>query len=92
MRGGGLRIFAVTRGTDVLRKTFTVPLSHPVGCHMQFAKQQQHRVERSRMEVTMNYSYWRPERLVLADAAERQAPRTTVTWDRVVSVLTSAER
>jgi transcriptional regulator of nitric oxide reductase len=84
MRGGGLRIFAVTRGTDVL--------SHPVGCHMQFAKQQQHRVERSRMEVTMNYSYWRPERLVLADAAERQAPRTTVTWDRVVSVLTSAER
>jgi hypothetical protein len=43
------------------------------------------------MEIVMNYSYWRPERLVFTDAAERRAPRTTVAWDRVVSVLTSAD-
>jgi hypothetical protein len=59
-----------------------MPVSHSVGC--QVAQQQQHRVERSRMEIVMNYSYWRPERLVFTDAAERRAPRTTVAWDRVV--------
>jgi hypothetical protein len=89
IRGGGLRFFAVTRGTDVLRKTTKMPVSHSVG--YQVAQQQQHRVERSRMEIVMNYSYWRPERLVFTDAAERRAPRTTVAWDRVVSVLTSAD-
>src|SRR5437763_15539024 len=42
------------------------------------------------MEIAMNYSYWRPERLVLADG-ERRAPRTMMAWGRVVSVLTSAD-
>jgi hypothetical protein len=91
MRGGGWRIFAVTRGTDVLRKTFRMSLSHSVGCHMQFAQQQQHGVKRSTMEIAMNYSYWRPERLVLANAAQRRTPWATSAWERVVSVLTSAD-
>jgi len=43
------------------------------------------------METTMNYSYWRPGRLVLADAAEHRKPRATPAWDRIVSVLTSTD-
>jgi hypothetical protein len=59
---------------------------------MQFAQQQQHRVERSAaQEATMNYSNWRSDRLVLAKVAERRTSLATGAWERVVSVLTSGD-
>jgi hypothetical protein len=43
------------------------------------------------MQAAMNYSNWRSDRLVLADAVARRASRTPAVLDRVVSVLTGAD-
>jgi hypothetical protein len=80
------RFFTVTRATDILAKISSMPPGAP----SPLCAAERSWKSGTEWRQTMNYSYWRTERLIL-DAVDRRILRRATAWEQIIAPFISAD-